>query len=57
MRSIYYYATTTICAVILGIILVTLIRPGVGAEMDPIKDDSQTPQTGNTVDTLLDLIR
>ena len=28
MRSIYYYSTTTITAVILGIILVLTIRPG-----------------------------
>ncbi|KAF7996281.1 hypothetical protein HCN44_001913 [Aphidius gifuensis] len=57
MRSIYYYATTTICAVILGIILVSIIRPGVGAIIDTNDDDSLTPQAGNTVDTLLDLIR
>lgn len=56
MRSIYYYATTTICAVILGIILVSIIRPGVGAVIDS-GNELLAPQAGNTVDTLLDLIR
>ncbi|KAJ8926111.1 hypothetical protein NQ315_009968 [Exocentrus adspersus] len=57
IRSILYYTATTICAVILGMILVVVIRPGVGG----------TPWTGDkkeeirrdvlTQDTLLDLIR
>lgn len=55
-RSIIYYFTTTVCAVILGIILVTTIRPGSG---------QNNTQTGGkkvtrdvlTADTLLDLIR
>lgn len=55
MRSIYYYATTTVCAVILGIILVTIIRPGVGAIINT--NNLEAPQAGNTIDTLLDLIR
>lgn len=59
-RAITFYLTTTISAVILGIILVTTIRPGV------IGDDSsitanQTEKVDAkkvyTVDTLLDLIR
>lgn len=55
-RSIIYYFTTTVCAVILGIILVTTIRPGSG--------QNSTKQGGQkvtrdvlTADTLLDLIR
>ncbi|CAO1375909.1 unnamed protein product [Diamesa serratosioi] len=56
LRSIIYYFTTTVCAVILGIILVTTIRPGSG---------QNSTQTGGkkitrdvlTADTLLDLIR
>ncbi|CAB0043709.1 unnamed protein product [Trichogramma brassicae] len=58
-RSIYYYATTTISAVILGIILVTVIQPGTyGKEEDYNTDDSQTPQRiVTTTDTILDLIR
>lgn len=59
VRAISYYATTTICAVILGIILVTTIRPGVGVE--PLKDTESSDQPLSrvvlTIDTLLDLIR
>lgn len=56
-RAIMFYATTTICAVILGIILVLTVRPGVGAKgIDAIKiHKSSAPRL--TVDTLLDLIR
>ncbi|XP_030766856.1 excitatory amino acid transporter 2-like [Sitophilus oryzae] len=61
IRSILYYATTTICAVILGIILVVLIRPGVGAlPWKPAsEDDSSRVLTRHvlTQDTLLDLVR
>lgn len=59
-RAITFYLTTTISAVILGIILVTTIRPGVIGS-----DNSFTTATASksdskkvyTVDTLLDLIR
>lgn len=51
-----YYFTTTICAVILGIILVSVIRPG--------DDGNSDQQLGGkisrdvlTADTLLDLVR
>lgn len=56
-RAIAYYSATTICAVILGIILVTTIRPGDGLE--PYEDDSDQPKMRHvtTEDTLLDLIR
>ncbi|OXU24088.1 hypothetical protein TSAR_004462 [Trichomalopsis sarcophagae] len=59
MRSIYYYATTTICAVILGIALVEGIRPGTyGKESDYKTDESQVlKRIVTTEDTLLDLIR
>lgn len=61
IRSILYYATTTICAVILGILLVVVIRPGVGTvAWKPIdEDDSARVLTRHvlTQDTLLDLIR
>ncbi|XP_055302995.1 excitatory amino acid transporter 1 isoform X2 [Sitodiplosis mosellana] len=59
-RAITYYLTTTISAVILGIILVTTIRPGViggdnnFATNTTSKSDSKKVYT---VDTLLDLIR
>uniref|UniRef100_A0A182JFL0 Amino acid transporter n=1 Tax=Anopheles atroparvus TaxID=41427 RepID=A0A182JFL0_ANOAO len=55
-RAIVYYFTTTICAVILGIILVSTIRPGTGREVNPIAGKATTRQV-LTADTLLDLIR
>lgn len=54
-RSILYYMTTTVTAVILGIILVMTIRPGVGASVD--QKPSTMQRTVLTADTLLDLIR
>ena len=55
-RSIVYYFTTTVCAVILGIILVTVIRPGDGHN-DNLKGDSKVTRDVLTADTLLDLVR
>lgn len=55
-RAITYYFTTTICAVILGIILVVTIRPGVNGTAEKTKTGSAEKKV-YTVDTLLDLIR
>uniref|UniRef100_U5EQT9 Amino acid transporter n=1 Tax=Corethrella appendiculata TaxID=1370023 RepID=U5EQT9_9DIPT len=55
-RSIIYYFTTTVCAVILGIILVCTIRPGAGQQMGDMKGKGTTRNV-LTADTLLDLIR
>lgn len=55
-RAILFYMTTTVCAVILGIILVMVIRPGVGARASTTSKAS-TPRDVLTADTLLDLIR
>lgn len=58
MRSIYYYATTTISAVILGIILVLIIRPGeYSARGMVVKDNIKPTRDITTTDTILDLIR
>ncbi|XP_074110984.1 excitatory amino acid transporter 1 [Cotesia typhae] len=61
MRSIYYYATTTVTAVILGIILVLSIRPGVvsteGGVFVANPGDYKPPRNITTTDTLLDLVR
>lgn len=59
MRSIYYYGTTTICAVILGIILVLTIRPGITKDSSVFVVQAHLTPTRNvtTSDTLLDLIR
>lgn len=53
-RAVAFYLTTTFMAVVLGILLVSLIKPGEGG-----KHEAGTGATKNvnTVDTLLDLIR
>ncbi|XP_070495531.1 excitatory amino acid transporter 3 isoform X1 [Chironomus tepperi] len=56
LRSIVYYFTTTVCAVILGIILVTVFQPGKGHKMDD-KEDEKVSRDVLTADTLLDLVR
>lgn len=48
--------TTTICAVVLGIILVVTIRPGDG-DFKPATAKSTTTRPLVTADTLLDLVR
>lgn len=58
IRSIAYYATTTICAVILGIFLVLTIRPGVGGTSWTGSDsEKKISRHVLTQDTLLDLVR
>ncbi|CAK9808353.1 Excitatory amino acid transporter 3 [Anthophora plagiata] len=58
IRSIYYYASTTISAVILGIILVLIIRPGEYSSHGLVTNESATPtREVTTTDTILDLIR
>ncbi|XP_063043078.1 excitatory amino acid transporter 3 [Engraulis encrasicolus] len=56
LRAVLYYFTTTIIAVVLGILLVTTIRPGVSQDADHIDRAGTTPNV-TTVDTLLDLVR
>ena len=60
IRSLAYYFSTTIIAVVLGIILVSIIKPGVGR--DSSVDQSialpiDTNKKVTTHDTILDLIR
>lgn len=56
LRAIAYYMVTTVMAVILGIILVTTIRPGKFQDEDVGSAKAQTrPVT--TPDTMLDLVR
>ncbi|KAF3425114.1 hypothetical protein E2986_07910 [Frieseomelitta varia] len=58
IRSIYYYASTTISAVILGIILVLIIRPGEYSASGMVANDNIKPTRDiTTTDTILDLIR
>ncbi|XP_056156045.1 excitatory amino acid transporter 3 [Lampris incognitus] len=56
LRAVVYYFSTTIIAVILGIILVMTIKPGVSQMAEHIDRAGTTPNV-TTVDTLLDLIR
>lgn len=56
-RAIVYYMTTTVLAVIEGIILVVIVHPGRAEEgVDKIKREG-TSRNVTTVDTLLDLVR
>lgn len=58
LRAIIYYMTTTICAVVLGITLVTTIKPGKGSEyQQPNVTTKPITKETLTSDTLLDLIR
>lgn len=59
IRSILFYMTTTISAVILGIILVLIIRPGEGAAKLFVEDNTKGFKVRKvlTQDTLMDLIR
>ncbi|XP_046970008.1 excitatory amino acid transporter 3 [Vanessa cardui] len=59
LRAIIYYMTTTICAVMLGIALVTTIKPGRGSDAYSQPNVTKKLVTKDTLtsDTLLDLIR
>jgi Na+/H+-dicarboxylate symporter len=54
-RAIVYYLVTTVIAVVEGIVLVMIIRPGRGEFESGGPVQSSRPIT--TVDTLLDLVR
>ncbi|XP_055371426.1 excitatory amino acid transporter 1 isoform X2 [Condylostylus longicornis] len=60
-RAIVYYFITTVCAVILGIMLVTAIKPGKVGEKDLIDEiiteDVEKNTKVLTPDTLMDLVR
>ena len=55
-KALLYYFSTTFIAVILGIVMVTTIRPGKGTNKDEIERDGESQQV-NTVDAFLDLLR
>lgn len=55
LRAIVYYMSTTVSAVILGIILVTAIQPGAGSEKP--EEDLDKKRNVLTSDTLMDLLR
>jgi Na+/H+-dicarboxylate symporter len=55
LRAVIYYLTTTLCAVIIGIILVVTIRPG--EQGDRKIDKSGNSKDADALDSLFDLIR
>ncbi|XP_078425509.1 excitatory amino acid transporter 3 [Cetorhinus maximus] len=55
-RAMIYYFSTTITAVILGIVLVMAIKPGVSQKADEIGRRGSIPEV-TTVDAMLDLLR
>ncbi|KAI2800394.1 hypothetical protein BLOT_012898 [Blomia tropicalis] len=56
-RAITYYFSTTIIAIITGIILVVLIQPGKRGTIDNVADSGVSIKPITTMDTILDLIR
>nr|BAA09849.1 neuronal high affinity glutamate transporter [Rattus norvegicus] len=54
--AVVYYFSTTVIAVILGIVLVVSIKPGVTQKVNEINRTGKTPEV-STVDAMLDLIR
>ena len=56
-RAIVYYMTTTVSAVILGIILVLTIHPGDSSSASKMRVDSRSIRKVTTADMLMDLIR
>jgi len=57
VRAIVYYLSTTVFAVILGIILVVSIRPGGKADLGDFEGDTIAKRNVTTPDTLMDLVR
>uniref|UniRef100_A0A061QLM1 Amino acid transporter n=1 Tax=Cupiennius salei TaxID=6928 RepID=A0A061QLM1_CUPSA len=57
LRAVGYYLCTTVLAIILGIILVSSIRPGVGQSSDLQDDNKKATKLSLPEDTMMDLIR
>lgn len=57
MRAIVYILSTTVIAVILGIVLVVTIKPGGNGIQDDNGSSVPSRKSSTIVDTLLDLIR
>lgn len=56
-RAIAYYMLTTVMAVVLGIVLVTVIRPGGDGLENGQSETKQSTRYVTTPDTMLDLVR
>jgi Na+/H+-dicarboxylate symporter len=60
LRALVYYVSTTLIAVIIGVLIVTIMKPGVGrgeSINSHISSDISQAKTISTVDTVLDLFR
>ena len=61
LRALVYYVSTTLIAVIIGVLIVTIMKPGVGrgeSINSHISSDAVSQaKTISTVDTVLDLFR
>lgn len=55
-RTVLYYLTTTLLAVVLGIVLVVSIRPGDSGDKEEVKQKAANKPHRN-LDSFLDLIR
>ena len=56
-KTILYYVCTTLVAIIIGVVLVNIFKPGVGANI-PLTEsvDSVPVQNGSFIDTLINVV-
>jgi Na+/H+-dicarboxylate symporter len=60
LRALVYYVTTTLIAVLLGVAMVSIMRPGVGRGESITRQfltESSQLKPISTIDTVLDLFR
>lgn len=55
--AVLYYLTTTVIAIILGIVMTVIVRPGKHANTDTLADRQSNQNRQDLVDGLLDIIR
>lgn len=62
LKTVLYYITTSLFAIMVGLTLVNLIRPGVGAELglmastEHLAETMQARYSGSALDTIVDLL-
>lgn len=56
VRAIIYYVATTLIAVFIGVVMVTIIKPGKGTRETPMSASGRAEPV-TTADAFLDLIR